>query len=328
MNTSESSPEKRLLARLREPGAARTQLVDLSIDALAHRPVREALPATWLAGAISDGVRAAAGAPEFEGWILAHLERASARVDGIDEIDGTAGDHVPLTLMAPLERVLSRDLQPDARLVRVFIDHPSFRKLAAAVLQAQLTDFAGRLKTIVPTKARPSAGRGFASAFAGVAKGVASAVTSEVERQLDDRVTSFVEEAIGRVVDGTVEHLCDPTRAEEMGRWRIDVFRELMGYPLETARQQRHRYPSAQLASDLAAIVRVLGDWRQLSSSVERAITAVSQDWEDMSIARFLEGSGVEPVWRANLSEVLESQISHVVSTDAFKGWLSEQLSP
>ncbi len=325
MSTAASSPAGQLLARLREPGAARTELVDLSVNALAQRSVREALPATWLADAISDGLRAAASAPDLERWILAHLERAAASVD---ELEGTVGEQIPWTLMAPVEQMLARDLQPDAKLVRVFIDHPSFRRLAAAVLQAQLTDFARRLKTMVPTKARPSSGRGIASAFAGVAKGVASAVSSEVERQLDDRVTAFVQEAIGRVVDGTVDHLCDPTGVDEMAQWRIDVFRELMSYPLETAGQQRHRYPPAQLAEDLSATIRVLGEWPQLSSSVERAIESTSRRWQDMSIASFLDGSGVEPVWRATLSEVLEDQISYVASTAAFETWLNDQLRP
>jgi hypothetical protein len=325
MSVEERSPLERLLASLREPGDARRQLVDLSVDTLAGRPVHEALPATWLARAIGDAFRAAAQAPELESWLLGHLERAASRVD---TLEGTLGDKIPLTLMAPVERVLARDLQPDSRLVRVFIDHPSFRKLAAAVLQAQLTDFARRLKTMVPTKSRAASGRGFASAFAGVAKGVASVVTSEVERQLDDRVTAFVQETIGRVVDGTVEHLCDPNRSDEMAQWRIDVFRELMGYPLDTVRQERHRYPPALLAADLAGIIRALGEWRQFASSIEEAIESSATEWEGMSIAQFLNGSGVEPVWRATLGEVLEDQIGYIAGTERFEGWLREQLDP
>ncbi|MGB1700237.1 MAG: hypothetical protein ACPHRO_09805, partial [Nannocystaceae bacterium] len=301
MSDAELSPAQLLLTRLREPGNARAQLIELSVDAIATRPVHEALPAEWLANAIAEGIQAAAAAPELEAWLRRHIERAATR---IDSLQGTAGDHIPLTIMAPAERILSRDLQPDAKLVRVFIDHPSFRQLAAAVLQAQLTDFAKRLKTMVPAKARPSSGRGLASAFAGVAKGVASAVTSEVERQLDDRVTAFVQETIGRVVDGTIDHLCDPDRVDEMAQWRIDVFRELMSYPLEAAGQERHRYPPAQLAADLADIVRVLSEWRQLSASIERAIASSSEAWEGMSVASFLDGSGVEDVWRNKLSEV------------------------
>ena len=52
MSAEESSPLERLLAGLRDPGDARSQLVDLSVDALAERPVHEALPATWLCGGL------------------------------------------------------------------------------------------------------------------------------------------------------------------------------------------------------------------------------------------------------------------------------------
>jgi len=60
-------------------------------------------------------------------------------------------------------------------------------------------------------------GAGIRSKLMGVAKGVASAVGAEVERQLEDRVRSFVDGALGRALDLIVERASDPRYAADMG---------------------------------------------------------------------------------------------------------------
>lgn len=325
MNTSSNDPAQRLLSRLREDAAARGELITLGIDAIAQRPLRAAAPAPWLARSLHAALVATASAPDLSDWIEGHLTRAMARAQ---QVRGTLGDHVPMTVMLPVERALRREFPPDPRLVRLFLDHPSFRALAASVLQAQLSDFARRLKTMVPAKTKPNTGRGLASAFAGVAKGVASAVSSEVERQLDDRVHAFVRETIGKVVEGTVDHLCDPSRADEMGQWRVDVLRGLMTYPLDALVNERHKYPPQAMARDLSDLIAALGQWKQLASHLERFVDEAYEDWGDMTIEAFLAGSGLETRWREDLAELLDDHLAYVARQDAFEAWVRDALAP
>ena len=318
-------PAGHLLARLRRAPDAADSLISLAIETLAARPLRESAPVAWVSRALHTGLVASAESPELESWIEGHVARALRRAE---DVHGVLGDHVPMTVLAPLERALSRELHPDPRLVRTLLDHPSFRTLAAAILQAQLLDFAQRVKTLVPGKARGGGGRGLASAFAGVAKGVASAVTSEVERQLEDRVASFVKEAIGRVVDGTVSHICDPARADEMAAWRVDILRGFMTFPLDALVAERHKYPPHALAEDVAAVLRAMARWRELPEYIERFVTDAYEDWGDITLQEFLAGSGLEARWREDAADLARGHLEHFVHTDGFEQWLRSQFDP
>lgn len=314
-------PAGYLLARLRQMPESRADLVDVGLDALAQRPLRDSVPVPWVARTLHTGLVACAASNDLESWLEGHVSRAMRRAE---DVRGVLGDHIPMTVLAPMERALSRELHPDPRLVRALLDHTSFRNLAAAILHAQLLEFAHRIKSMVPGKPK-SGGRGLASAFAGVAMGVASAVTSEVERQLEDKVTSFVKDAIGRVVDGTVDHICDPARADEMAEWRVDILRSFMTYPLEDLAAERHKYPPRALAEDIAGVLRAMAHWKQLPEYIERFVAEAYEDWGDMSLEAFLDGSGLESRWRDDAAELALGHLEHLVHADAFESWLRAQ---
>jgi len=316
---------QRALARLRQGTEAREKLVALGLDALLERPLAELIDRNWLASTVAEGIRSAARSDELERWMAARMEQALAHADGLS---GPVGAHVPITLLGPLEAALEREVTPDERLVRVIVDHPSFRNLLADLLRENLLAFGKRLRSMVDPGLSKKGGMGFASTLAGMAKGVASAVSQEVERQLEDRVSRYIEDVLGDVVDNTVRRMSDPDNAASMAAWRVDVLHGILREPLEHLVAERHKYPAELFAADVSRILRALAGWKQLSESVEAAVGHLFDHYGDQTALSFLEGSGLEEVWRPQLETLLVDQLATVVESEAFANWLDQLVTP
>lgn len=313
------STRDRIVERLRTEPAHLSALVELVITEALERPLAELVEPSWLASALADGVRQAAASDDLEVWVRGRVENALTRAD---RIDGTLADHMPVTLLSPLETMLGRDLTPDRDLVRALLDHPSLRDLIAAILQANILEFGRKLRTFVPDGGSLP-GAKLRSRLAGVAKGVASAVGSEMERQLEDRVRTFVDDALGRAVDMAIERFSSPEFASEMARWRVDVLHALMRHPLDELVAERYKYPPETFAADATALLRALAGWKQLNEVLERGLERAIEEFGDQSAAAFLEGSGLEKAWRPQLAELMHTRLSAVVETEAFADWVA-----
>ncbi len=312
------STSERALERLRQQPEHLRELVRLVVDELLQRPVAELAEPAWLAGALADGIRQAAESDDLEDWVRGRLEEALTRAD---RLDGSLGDHVPVTLLGPLETALGRDFTPDPQLVRALLDHPSLRDLIAAVLHANMLEFGKRLRTFVPDGGNLP-GAKLRSRLAGVAKGVVSAVGTEVERQLEDRVRAFVDDALGRAVDMAIERFSAPEFAKEMATWRVDVLHALMQHPLERLVAERHKYPAALFAADLTALLRALAGWKRLTEVLESGLERAFEEFGDQTAGEWLEGSGLEQAWRPHLEDLLTTRLRAIVETETFAQWL------
>lgn len=321
-----SSPAQRALARLRDDPTAAERLVTLGLDALLERPLAQLVDRDALAGAVAEGIRSAARSDELETWVAQRVEQALAHAD---TLTGPVGEHIPVTVLGPLRTALEREITPDERLVRLIVDHPSFRQLIADMLRENLLAFGKRLRAMMDPGlgGKKGGGMGFASALAGMAKGVASAVSQEVERQLEDRVSGYIDDVLSDVVDNTVRRIADPDNAGAMAKWRVDVLHGVMSEPLEHLVAERHKYPPAVFASDVSRILRALAGWKQLSTSVEAAVGHLFDHYGEQSARAFLDGSGLEEAWRPDLERLLVRQVQVVTATDDFADWLDDLLA-
>ena len=309
-----------ILSRLRDEPHRLEQLVELGLDHLLERPVAELVDPSWLAKAISDGVRASARSPEFERWVGQRVEQALSRVD---RVHGALGEKVPVTLLGPLEKALGRPYQPDRELVRALLDHPSTRTILREILQANILEFGKRMRSMVPETGKLPGG-GLASRLAGVAKGVASAVGSELEKQLEPRVKSFVDDILGVAVDMMVDRVSSEDFAPEFATWRIDVLHAFLTQPIDRLVAERHKYPAADFAADAAAILRALAAWRSLADEVEAMLGELIREHGGQTARSFLEGSGLEDAWRPPLQQALVTQARELVAEEAFGDWLRD----
>lgn len=314
------SEGQRILSRLREDPEHLRELVQLIIDEALERPLSELVEPAWLAAALADGIHQAADSDELEAWIRQRLEETLTRAD---RLDGTIGDHVPVTMLGPLETAIGREITPSRELIAAVIDHPSLRELIAAILQQNILEFGQKLRAFVPDGgALP--GAKLRSRIGGLAKGVASVVGGEVERQFEDRVRQFVDDALGRAMDMAIERFSSPQYADEMARWRIDVLHGLLAHPLENLVAERHKYPPALFAADLTALVRAMAGWRRLTGALEETLERVFGEFGDQTAGAWLDGSGIQEAWRPHLEDLMVQQLAALVQTEAFASWLSK----
>ncbi len=315
---------ERILARLRGPDPYIEQAVALASEHGLDRPMAELVDPAWLAHALSEGLRASARDEHFEGWVRERVEQALARAG---KLHGTLGDELPITVLDPLQRALGRPYQPDRELVEALLDHPSTRTIVREVLQANLLEFAKRMRSMVPDVGRPASGGGFASKLAGMAKGVAAAVGSELEKQLEPKVEGFVDDILGVAVRMMIDRISSAEFAPEFAKWRVDVLLALLAHPLD--RLVANRAASGQsdpgqssFATDIAAIVGALATWRGLGEKIEAGLGEIIAEHGHRTPREFLAGSGLEQVWRPTIEQAVSEQLRHWVATDGFSDWL------
>lgn len=314
MTTSE-----RILARLRDEAELVEQLVALGLDHLLERPLAELVDPAWLARSLGDGIRASARSGEFERWVAERVEQTLSRAD---RLQGTLADRMPVTVLGPLEKALARPYHPDAELVRALLDHPSTHVILREILQANVLEFAKRMRAMMPDPSKLPGG-GLASKLAGVAKGVAAAVGSELEKQLEPRVERFVDDILGVAVDMMIERVSSEEFAPDFARWRVDVLHALLGHPIERLIAERHKYPTAEFAADVAAILQALAAWRGLTDQLEEVLEQLIREHGEQTARSFLDGSGLEQAWRPQLEQALVVQARELVAGDAFAAWLA-----
>lgn len=308
-----------ILTRLRDEPEQIEQLITLGVDHILAQPLASLIDQAWLAEAIAEGIRASAKSDEFESWIAARVEQAFARAD---KLDGTLADKIPVTMLAPLEQALGRPYRPDAALARALFDHPSTRTILREILQANLLEFAKRMRSMMPD-ANKLPGAGIASRFASVARGVASAVGTELEKQLEPKVKGFVEDILGVTVDMLVTRVSSESFAPEFASWRVDVLHAFLTHPLPDLVAERHKYPPGELAADIAALLRALAAWRGLGEQVASIVTELIAEHGDTSAREFLSGSGLEQAWRPQLERALRVPAEELVRSEAFASWLT-----
>ena len=324
-------PRDRILSRLRDQPETLEALVALSLDHLLAAPVGELVDPHRLAEAIAKGIARTARAPNFEGWVAARIEAALAQARGTSRgtttgTGGTLAERVPVTVLGPLETALSRPYQPDPELVRAVLDHESTRTLVREMLQANLVEFGQRMRSAMPDAGKLPGG-GFASRLAGVAKGVASAVSSELERQFEPRVRSFVDDVLGKTIDGMIERIGSPEFAPSFADWRVNALHGLLRQPMERLVAEGHKIPAPELAADATALLRALAAWRGLAAAIEARIDELLGEPERASIGGFLADSGLEAAWREDLERGLVAIARDVVAGRAFADWLDELLA-
>jgi hypothetical protein len=318
------TPE-RALDRLRTQPSHLDALARLFVDDLLSRPMREIVEPERAASLLVEAVRAAAAEPGLASWLEARIEAAHRE---LDDRPGVLGELVPITVLAPLERALRRDLRPDPTLVRALVDHPSMRAVAAGILHATVLDFARSLKSAVPEAAAKVPGGGFASRLAGVAMGVASAVGSEVEARMDDRVKAWVADAIGRTIETSIKRALSPEVGDELAQWRVDVLHALMKQRIDVLGREVKKLSPKDVAADAAGLLEALAAWGSLQDALEDALSAVLERIGDQSTRSILDGSGLEDAWRPAFEAVLRDHLARVVGTDAFAGFFLGLFTP
>lgn len=309
------------LARLRDQPAFATELAGVIFDAVLATPVREFIAPERIVPAVITGLRASVAAidPEQLAAVITRRQ-AAARAR-----PGPLADRLPPELQRALQTALRRPFTPSRELVRAAVDHAGMRALVRSVLQTTLLDFATRLRTAMPDTGWIP-GAGIRSKLMGVAKGVASVVGAEVERQLEDRVRSFVDDALGRALDMIVERTTDPRFAGDMAAWRGDALRSVLALPEPVFLRERQKLDARALASDLHAAAHALAHWDRLADEVTGVLRSLLAELESRSLGELLDPALVA-AWRAPLHAELDHHLGRLFREPGFATWLDKLLA-
>ena len=312
-----------VLARLRDQPARAAELAQVLIDAVLAAPVREFIEPARVVPALVAGLQAGVvhARPErLAAALAARQDRAVAR-------PGPLAERLPPGLARVVQAALRRPFTPSRELVRAAVDHAGMRALLRTILQTTILDFATRLRSAMPDTGWIP-GAGIRSKLMGVAKGVASAVGAEVERQLEDRVRSFVDGALGRALDMIVERASDPRFAADMATWRGDAARSLLELPEAVFLAERRKLDLPRLAADLLAAATALAHWERLPDEATLVLTALLDELQQTTVGELLADTGFVESWRAQLSGELEHHLRRLFVDAGFQGWLTELLEP
>lgn len=291
------------------------------LDAALATPLAELIAPGRIVPAFVAGLRASVAAIDPERLAAAIARRQAAAVAR----PGPLADRLPPGLQRVLQAALRRPFTPSRELVRAAIDHAGMRALLRSVLQTTILDFATRLRTAMPDTGWIP-GAGIRSKLMGVAKGVASVVGAEVERQLEDRVRSFVDGALGRALDMIVERTTDPRFAADMAAWRGDAVRSVLALPESVFLRERHKLVPADLAADLHAAALALADWDQLADEAAAVLQPLVDEHGARSLGELL-GPALVDAWRAPLHAELTHHLARLFTAPGFAAWLAKLLA-
>ena len=316
-------PATAVLARLRDQPARAAELAQVLIDAVLAAPVREFIEPSRVVPALVAGLQASVvhARPDR---LAAALE---ARQDRVVARPGSLAERLPPGLARILQATLRRPFTPSRELVHAAVDHAGMRALLRTILHTTILDFATRLRSAIPDTAWIP-GAGIRSKLFGVAKGVASAVGAEVERQLEDRVRSFVDGALGRALDMIVERASDPRFAADMATWRGDAARSLLELPEAVFLAEGRKLDLQLLAADLLAAATAIARWDRLPDEATLVLTALLDELQHTTIGELLADTGFAEAWRAQLTGEIEHHLRRLFVDAGFTQWLTDLLAP
>ena len=293
------------------------------LDAALATPLAELIAPERIVPAFVAGLRASVAAIDPERLAAAIARRQAAAVAR----PGPLADRLPPGLQRVLQAALRRPFTPSRELVRAAIDHAGMRALLRSVLQTTILDFATRLRTAMPDTGWIP-GAGIRSKLMGVAKGVASVVGAEVERQLEDRVRSFVDGALGRALDMVVERASDPRFAADMATWRGDAARSLLELPEAVFLAEGRKLDLQQLAADLLAAATAVARWDRLPDEATLVLTALLDELQQTTVGELLADTGFAEAWRTQLAGEMEHHLARLFVDPGFAAWLGDLLDP
>jgi len=313
-----------LLASLRQDDEHLRRLVSLATNDLLQRRVDELVDPEWLADRIAEGLRASADDDRTREWIQRRVTDFRERLQAEP---GAPLERVDPELVEPLRELLARPYSPSPEVLLTLLDHAAMRELVREVLLNTLQAYAKHLK--VPDAAKQAIrstriGRSRLATWAGAARVAANMVGQEVEKRVEGRLYDFVDGALSDAIEIGVLHLCDPNKAEEFGRMRVDGLDSLRSLPAATWAAELDRLPMDTIIDDLHALVQNLARSPDTSRQLASLLTTVVAEAGERSARDFLDGSGLEDGWRPQLEELALERARAIVATEAFEGWLRE----
>jgi hypothetical protein len=308
-----------LLARL-ESGLL-DGLVGLLVEFILERPVAELLEPEWIADQVITTLDATTRQEHTEAWIRDRIAELRQRVP-----EGSAAPHVPPEVAEPLRAVLAREHIPDRDLIGRLIDHAAMERIFKDILIGSLSGFAqkvSRISEVVPQSEHLSRGIGRLKALQRKAShGVLGGLSQELERTARGQIRDHVEKSIHATLSQVADHICAAEHAGLYGEYRVHLLDTLLATDAGILAAEVDKMDPDSLVSTAAAVTRAVVSRPGIREEIAAVVRLTLEGTGGRSVQDFLDESGLDQGWRAELEQQIAAQARVFIRTPGFEAWL------
>ncbi len=322
---------ERIRARL--AGPALDDLVQRTIDHLLDRPLESLIDPEWMADQIRLSLEAATGDDATRQWVQAQVRLLREQVP-----EGSPRDHLPGEIVEPLFSVVGRPLVFDRVLVGRLLDHEAARHLVTDILTHGLRGFADMLKPVAQVVGRSVQNtRGFgrlsrlSSGVSNISEGLLGGMSRQLEHKAEQKIRTFVDEALQATMEQVADHLCDPTNAPRYGSYRTHILGVFLDTDNTVLAGEMDKLDPDHLVDVAVAAARTVAKREGLRDELARLLQQAMHENGGRTLRAWIREAGVgalsEDEWRQSMQTRLTDEARVFIGTPAFSEWLDDLLA-
>ncbi len=319
--------------RSRLEAGALDDLVGIAIDHVLDRPIEELVDPGFVADQVRLTLEAATADDSTRRWMQQQLRTLQGKVPA-----GTPRDHLPPEVIEPLQQVVARPMVFDRALVGQLLDHDAARHLVTDILTNGLRGFADKLKPVagmVSGAAQKSRGFGrlrrLSSNVQHLGDNLLGGMSRELEHRAEQKIRSFVDEALHAAMDQVADHVCDPANAGRYGGYRSHLLGVVLDTDNATLAGEVDKLDPDHLVEVAVATARTVSRREGLREEIMDVVHQALQDSGGSTLRSWLQDAGLgelsEDEWRASMQQRLAAEARVFIATPLFDEWLGDLLA-
>ena len=319
--------------RSRLQAGALDDLIGLAIDHLLDRPIEDLIDPAFIAEQVRLTLEAATADEATRRWMQEQLRVMQSKVP-----EGTPRDHLPNELVEPLQQVVARPIVFDRALVGRLLDHDAARHLVTGILNHGLRGFADKLKPVagmVSGAAQKSRGFGrlrrLSSNVQNLGDNLLGGMSRELEHRAEQKIRTFIDEALQAAMDQVADHLCDPANAARFGGYRAHLLSVILDTDNAILAGEVDKLDPDNLVEMAVATARSVARRDGLHEELTEVVRQAMAHSGGATLRSWLQDAGLEELsedeWRASLQSRLSAEAHVFISTPTFTEWLDDLLA-
>lgn len=319
--------------RARLAGPALDDLVQIALDHVLDRPLDELVDPEWVADQIQLTLDATTRDDATRRWVQDQLRTLREQVP-----DGTPRDHLPGEVVEPLYEVVSRPVVFDRVLVGRLLDHDAARHLVTDILTNGLRGFAEKIKpmaNMVGSSVKQTRGFGrlkrLSSGVQTLGDGLLGGMSRQLEHKAEQKIRSFVDEALHAAMDQVADHVCEPGNAQRFGDYRTHILGVFLDSQNTLLAGELEKLDPDNLVDVAVATARSVAQRDGLRDDLAAGVRRALGENNGRTLRDWLREAGVgelsEEEWRIGMQARLVTEARVFIETPAFVDWLDDLLA-
>jgi hypothetical protein len=218
------------------------------------------------------------------------------------------------------------------------LDHDAARHLVTGILNHGLRGFADRLKPVagmVSDAAQKSRGFGrlrrLSSNVQHLGDNLLGGMSRELEHRAEQKIRSFIDEALHAAMDQVADHLCAPANAARFGDYRAHLLSVVLDTDNATLAGEVDKLNPDNLVEMAVATARSVSRREGLHDEITDVVRQAMAHSGGSTLRSWLQDAGLEDLsedeWRASMQARLSTEAHVFIATPAFTEWLDDLMA-